>query len=182
MYGGYFGKVLWIDLSAETFEEERLPVEIYKKYIGGYGLGVYLLYKYMKANVDPLGEEAIIGFFPGIFSGTPAPFSGRYMVVGKSPLTGTWANPNSGGTFGPEIKKCGYDGILIKGKASTPKYVSIMDGKKEILDASDIWKLDIIQAEKILKKKHGKFIKTSGIGQAGAKLSCIAGIANDKGG
>ena len=181
MYGGFIGKILWIDLTKESFREEILPEEVYKKYIGGYGLGVYLLYKYMKANVDPLGEEAIIGFFPGILSGTPAPFSGRYMVVGKSPLTGTWANPNSGGIFGPEIKKCGYDGILIKGKASTPKYISIIDSKKEILDASDIWKLDIIQAENLLKEKHGKFIKTSGIGQAGANLSFIAGIANDKG-
>ncbi|MFX1381832.1 MAG: aldehyde ferredoxin oxidoreductase family protein [Promethearchaeota archaeon] len=181
MNGGFFGKVLWIDLFSEIFEEEILNEEIYKQYIGGYGLGSYLLYKHMKPRVDPLGMDSILGFFPGLMTGTPAPFSGRYMVVGKSPLTKTWANPNSGGSFGPEIKKCGYDGILIKGIASTPKYISIIEGKKEILDASDIWKLDIVRAEERLKEKHGKFIKTAGIGQAGVNLSLIAGVANDKG-
>ncbi|GAJ09494.1 unnamed protein product [marine sediment metagenome] len=97
------------------------------------------------------------------------------MVVGKSPLTGTWGDANSGGTFGPAIRKCGYDGILVKGAAKNPKYISIIDGKAEILDASDIWGKDVIETEKILKKKHGKLIKTAGIGLAGEKLSKISG-------
>ncbi len=181
MSNGFFGKILWVDLSTETFEEETLSEVIYREYIGGYGLGCKLIYDNMKPNADPLGPDSIFGFFPGLLTGTSAPFSGRYMVVGKSPLTGTWGNANSGGTFGPEIKKCGYDGILIKGIASTPKYISIIEGNIEILDASDIWNLDIVKAEEILKERHGKFIKTAGIGQSGANLSLMAGIANDKG-
>jgi len=178
---GYQGKVLWIDLSKGTFDEQELPEEVYRQYLGGYGLGCKLIYESTPKNFDPLGKKAIFGFFPGLFTGTAAPFSGRYMVAGKSPLTGTWGDANSGGTFGPEIKKCGYDAIMVKGVSSTPIYVSLVDGQEEILEASEIWGVDLIEAEDELRKKHGKFIKTAGIGKAGENLSKIAGIANDKG-
>jgi aldehyde:ferredoxin oxidoreductase len=176
---GYFGKVLWVDLSKETFEEEELAEELYRQYLGGYGLACKLISERMSAKTAALSPEAIIGFFPGLLTGTSAPFSGRYMVCGKSPLTGGWGDANSGGTFGPEIKRCGYDGILFKGAAKSPKYVALIEGNKEILDASDIWGLGIVEAEDKLKEKHGKFIKTAGIGQAGENLSLISGIGND---
>ncbi len=178
---GFFRKVLWINLTEESFEEESIFEEIYRQYLGGYGLAVKLIYENMDSKVDPLSPESIFGFFPGLLTGTAAPFSGRYMVAGKSPLTGTWGDSNSGGTFGPEIKKCGYDAILFRGAAKTPKYVVIQADKKEVLDASEIWGLDIIETESKLKKKHGKYIKTATIGQAGEKLSKISGIANDRG-
>ena len=178
---GFFGKILWINLTEEKFKEESLSEEHYRQYLGGYGLAVKLIYENMSAKVDPLSPDSLFGFFPGLLTGTPAPFSGRYMVAGKSPLTSTWGDANSGGTFGPEIKKCGYDAILFKGAADKPKYISIIEDRKEILDASDIWGLDIIEAELKLKEKHGKFIKTAGIGRAGEKISRISGIANDKG-
>lgn len=178
---GFFGKVLWVDLTKNSFEEEELPENMYRRFMGGYGLGCRLLFERMDSKVKPLSPESIIGFFPGLLTGTAAPFSGRFMVVGKSPLTGTWGDANSGGTFGPAIKKCGYDGILVKGVAKSPKYISIIDGKIEILDATNIWGKDVIESEKILKSKHGQLIKTAGIGQAGENLSKISGIANDKG-
>jgi aldehyde:ferredoxin oxidoreductase len=178
---GFFGKVLWINLTEENFKEELIPTELYRQYLGGYGLAARLIYENMPGKVDPLSPESIFGFFPGLLTGTPAPFSGRFMVAGKSPLTMTWGDANSGGTFGPEIKKCGYDAILINGSSNTPKYVSILGDKKEILDATEIWGLDIIEADSKLKEKHGKFIKTAGIGQAGENISRISGIANDKG-
>ena len=181
MANGYYGKVLWVNLTTESFEEQQLPEEIYRQYLGGYGLACKLIYENTHSNYDPLSSEAILGFFPGLLTGTTAPFSGRYMVCGKSPLTGCWGEANSGGTFGPAIKGVGYDGILFKGIASKPVYLSLVEGRKEILDASEIWGLDIIEAEEKLKEKHGKFIKTAGIGQAGENLSLIAGVANDKG-
>ncbi len=181
MTNGIFGKILWVDLSDESFKEQELPEEIYRQYLGGYGLGCKLIYENMKPKVDALGPDSIFGFFPGLLTGTPAPLSGRYMVAGKSPLTGTWGDANSGGSFGPDIKKCGYEAILFKGIAESPKYVSIIGDDKQILDASDIWGLDIIEAEAKLKKKHGNAIKTAGIGKAGENVSLISGIANDKG-
>ena len=180
MVNGIFGKILWIDLSEESFKVEDLPEDIYRQFLGGYGLAAKLIYENMPAKADPLGPEAIMGIFPGLLTGTAAPLSGRYMIAGKSPLTGTWGDANSGGFFGPEIKKCGFDGILIKGISPTPKYIAIVDEEVKILDASEVWGLDAVETEEKLKEKH-KNAQVACIGQSGEKLSLISGIVNDKG-
>ncbi|MBY8985673.1 MAG: aldehyde ferredoxin oxidoreductase family protein [Candidatus Lokiarchaeota archaeon] len=179
MTNGYFGKILWIDLSKGDFKEESLPDQYYRLYLGGYGLATKLIYENMPAKTDPLSPESIFGFFPGLLTGTAAPLTGRFMVAGKSPLTGTWGDSNCGGYFGPEVKKCGYDAILVKGKSDTPKYVAIIEGEKQFLDASDLWGLDAVETEDKLKEKHGN-VQIASIGQAGEKLSLISGIVNDK--
>jgi aldehyde:ferredoxin oxidoreductase len=179
MISGFFGKVLWIDLSTETFKEERIPEETYQQYLGGYGLAAKLIYENMPAKIDALGPDAIIGFFPGLFTGTIAPLTGRVMVAGKSPLTGTWGDSNCGGFLGAEIKRCGYDGVLIKGMANSPKYISLIDNKKELLDANDIWGLDTSETENRLTERHGK-IKIACIGPAGEKLSLMSCIMHEK--
>jgi aldehyde:ferredoxin oxidoreductase len=135
----------------------------------------------MPPNTDPLGVDSILGFFPGLLTGTVAPLTGRYMVVGKSPLTNTWGDANAGGTFGPAIKRCGYDGILIKGKSVSPKIILIRENEHQILDADKYWGIDIIKAEEKLKKDFGANIKIASIGRAGENVSKISGIANDKG-
>ena len=180
MSNGYMGKILWIDLSTEKFEEEELSEEIYRQYLGGYGLATKLIYENMPAKTDPMSPDAIFGFFPGLLTGTVAPLSGRFMIAGKSPLTKTWGDSNCGGYFGPEIKKCGFDAILIKGMANNPKYVTIIGDEKQIVDASDIWGLDVVQTEDMLKDKYGN-VQIASIGQAGENLSLISGIVNDKG-
>ncbi len=180
MTTGYMGKILWVNLSDEIFNEEQLPNEIYRQYLGGYGLGAKIIYDNLPKNVDPLGSEALLGFFPGLLTGTVAPLSGRYMVVGKSPLTGTWGDANSGGYFGPEIKKCGYDGIIFRGIADSPKIVVIINDDKQIIDASDLWGKDCVQTEEELKTKYEK-AQVASIGQAGENLSLISGVINDKG-
>jgi len=179
MPNGYMGKILWIDLSTEKLEEEELSEEIYRQYLGGYGLATKLIYENMPANTDPMSPNAIFGFFPGLLTGTVAPLSGRFMVAGKSPLTKTWGDSNCGGYFGPEIKKCGFDAILIKGMANNPKYVTIIEDERQIVDASDLWGLDVVQTENMLKDKHGS-VQIASIGQAGENLSLISGIVNDK--
>ena len=178
---GFFGKVLWVDLTNDSFREEEVPEKIYRQFMGGYGLGCRLLYERMSSHIKPLSPESIIGFFPGLLTSTAAPYSGRCMVVGKSPLTGTWGDANCGGNLGPAIKACGYDGIMVIGKSKNPKYISVISNIIKILDATDIWGKDVIETEKILKKRHGSSIKTAGIGQAGEKLSKISGIVNDRG-
>ncbi|MHA1490532.1 MAG: aldehyde ferredoxin oxidoreductase family protein [Promethearchaeota archaeon] len=180
MTNGYMGKILWIDLSNGTFKEENVPKDLYRKYLGGYGLAVKYIYEKMPKNADPLGPDAILGFFPGLLCGTVAPLTGRYMVAGKSPLTGTWGDANCGGFFGPEIKKCGYDGILIKGIASGPKIISIIGDDKKIEDASDLLGLDCVETEETLGEKYSG-ARIASIGQSGEKLSLISGIVNDKG-
>jgi aldehyde:ferredoxin oxidoreductase len=179
MSNGYMGKILWIDLSTEKLEEEELSEEIYRDYLGGYGLAAKLIYENMPAKTEPMSPDAIFGFFPGLLTGTVAPLSGRFMVAGKSPLTKTWGDSNCGGYFGPEIKKCGFDAILIKGMANNPKYVTIIGEEKQIIDASDLWGLDVVQTENLLKDKYGN-VQIASIGQAGENLSLISGIVNDK--
>ncbi|MHA1459066.1 MAG: aldehyde ferredoxin oxidoreductase N-terminal domain-containing protein [Promethearchaeota archaeon] len=179
MSNGFIGKILWVDLTSETFKEEELSEQIYRQYIGGFGLAVKLIYENMPPKIDALSPESVFGFFPGLLTGTVAPLTGRFMVAGKSPLTKTWGDSNCGGYFGPEIKKCGYDAILIKGMAKSPKYITIIDDNKQILDASDLWGLDAVQTEDKLKAKYGR-IQIASIGQSGEKLSLISGIVNDK--
>ncbi|GAH52153.1 unnamed protein product, partial [marine sediment metagenome] len=179
MPNGYMGKILWVNLSDETFKEEELSDEIYRQYLGGYGLATKLIYENMPAKADALSPDAILGFFPGLLTGTVSPLSGRFMVAGKSPLTGTWGDANCGGYFGPQVKKCGYDAILVKGAARNPKIIAIIDDDKQILDASDLWGLDAVQTEDKLAEKYGR-VQVASIGQSGEKLSLISGIVNDK--
>ena len=180
MPNGFLGKILWVNLTSETFKEEELSEQIYRQYIGGYGLATKLIYENMPPKTDALSPESVFGFFPGLLTGTVAPLTGRFMVAGKSPLTKTWGDSNCGGYFGPEIKKCGYDAILIKGMAVSPKYITIIEDDKQILDASDLWGLDVVETEDKLKTKHGS-VQIASIGQAGENLSLISGIVNDKG-
>ena len=80
---GVHGKILLVDLNNHQFQIEEIPEEVYRRYLGGYGLGAYYLYKHIPANCDPLGPENILGFTPGLLTGTSAGFSGRFSVVAK---------------------------------------------------------------------------------------------------
>jgi hypothetical protein len=84
---GYMGKVLWVDLENKQFIEETIPEEIYQEYLSGMGLAAHLLYEHIPPEADPLGPENVLGFVSGLLTGTPSLFSGRWMAVGKSPLT-----------------------------------------------------------------------------------------------
>ncbi len=179
----YMGKVLWVDLSSRTFTEETIKDTVYRKYLSGIGLAAYLLYDRIPAGADPLGPENVLGFVSGLLTGTPSLFSGRWMAVGKSPLTGTWGDANCGGYLSLSIKKCGYDGIFFSGSAEKPVYLFIGPGGPELRDAGDLWGLDCIQTETLLRTRHGEH-RTPGvacIGPAGEKCSLIAGISHDLG-
>lgn len=179
----YMGKVLWVDLSTGDFTEETIPEELYKKYLSGIGLAAHLLYERIPAGADPMGPENILGFVSGLLTGTPSLFSGRWMAVGKSPLTGTWGDANCGGYFSLSIKKCGYDGIFFSGAAEQPVYLFIGPGGPELRDAADLWGLDTMATETILRERHGekRMPGVACIGEAGEKQSLIAGISHDYG-
>jgi aldehyde:ferredoxin oxidoreductase len=168
-------------LSTGEVKEKKIPDEIYHDFFGGYGLGAKLIYDWTKKGYDPLGPDAILGVVPGLMTGTVAPFSGRYMVCGKSPLTGGWGDANAGGFFGPAIKKSGYDGIFIKGVAKKPQYLLVAPEQIAFKDASVLWGLDAIETDLKLQKMHGRDTKVVAIGQAGEQISLISGLVNDKG-
>jgi aldehyde:ferredoxin oxidoreductase len=179
--GGYTGKILFIDLSAGKIEEETVNEQIYRNYIGGYGLGVRILYNRLRAKIDPLGPENILGLVTGPFTGTPVPTGTRYAAVAKSPLTGGWGDANSGGYFGPYLKFAGYDAVFFSGISSNPIYLLVDEGRAEIKDASDLWGKDTYETEDELMARYGKDCRVACIGPAGEKLSLIASIMTDRG-
>jgi aldehyde:ferredoxin oxidoreductase len=178
----YAGKVLLIDLSTGKIREEVLPENVYRDFVGGNGLGVRVLYERMKAQVDPLGPENILGFVTGSLTGTSAPGSGRHMLVTKSPLTGTWAESNSGGSFGPELKTAGYDALFFSGISPKPVYLVIKEGKPELRDAADLWGKDAYETQDYLQQTFSdRQMKISCIGPSGESVSLLAGVVSERG-
>jgi aldehyde:ferredoxin oxidoreductase len=178
---GYAGKTLWIDLTKGKLEDEALGEGFCRQFIGGYGLGARVLFGRQKAGVDPLGPDNILGFTTGMLTGTPSISASRYIVVGKSPLTGGWGDANSGGNFGPYLKFAGYDNIFFTGIAEKPVYLFINNGKAELRDAAHLMGKDTFQVEDILKGELGKDVEVACIGPAGEKVARIAAVMNNKG-
>lgn len=183
MAKGYMGNILWVDLSTGKCHEETIDDQVYERYLAGSGLGAYILSRDIPAGADPLGPDNILGLVSGLLTGTGSLFTGRWMAVGKSPLTGGYGEANCGGNFSPAIKRSGYDGIFFKGISDKPVYLYINKGKPQLLPADGIWGMDCIETEKKLIGIHQKKRKPRVvcIGPAGEKVSCIAGISNDLG-
>ncbi len=178
---GAMEKILWADLSTGNMRDEAVDETIHRKYLGGYGLGARILFDRQKPGVDPLGPEAILGFVTGLLTGTEAVGGSRYMVVGKSPLTGGWGDANSGGEFGPYLKFAGYDAVFVTGASDSPVYLYISNGLAELKDATRIWGLDTFETEEALRAEHGADVQVACIGPAGEKLALIASVMNNKG-
>ena len=170
MSGGYTGKILSVDLSEGELRDEAPDDRLYRDFIGGYGLGARIIYSRQKIGVDPLRPESILGFATGILTGTPALFGSRYTVLGKSPLTGTWGDANSGGDFGPYLKFNGYDAVFISGVSSEPVYLLIDNGRAELRKANHLWGKDTWETEALLQKELGKDARVACIGPSGEGL------------
>jgi aldehyde:ferredoxin oxidoreductase len=178
--GGYAGKLLFVDLTHAAIEEKQLSEELATQFLGGYGIGARTLYERMKKGADPLGPDSVLGFVTGPLNATGALFGGRYTVVCKSPVTGGWNDANSGGTFGPQLKRAGFDAVFISGVSSKPVYLFIKDGKAEIRDAKNIWGKICAEAQETLIRETGvPNLKTALIGPAGEKQALTACIIND---
>src|SRR3972149_344699 len=178
---GYTGKILRVDLSDRRIADEPLDEGLCRRFLGGYGLGARILFDRMKAGVDPLGPDNILGFLTGPFSGTKAVGGSRFAVVGKSPLTGTWGDANSGGFFGPRLRFAGYDGVFFTGIAESPVFLYIDDGRAELRGAAHLWGKDPFETEDSLKAPLGQDVPVACIGPAGEKVSRIAAVMNDRG-
>src|SRR5450830_1184250 len=182
MIKGVAGKILWVDLSAGTCQVEAVPESVYEHYLAGIGLAAYYLYRRIPAIAEALGPENVLAFVPGLLTGTGAMMTGRWMVAGKSPLTGTWGDANCGGTLAPAIKSAGYDGIFFSGISAKPVYLYVDHNPAELRDAGELWGKDARETETLIQASNqGKSLQVACIGPAGEKLSLIAGIVNDQG-
>lgn len=181
MAGGYIGKMLFIDLSQGRLWQEVPDEGMYRDFIGGYGIGARVIFDRQRPKIDPLGPEAHLGFVAGLLTGTPALFGCRYTVVGKSPLTGTWGDANSGGDFGPYLKFSGYDAVFVGGISDEPVYLLIEDSKARLMKADHLWGKDTWQTEVLLKEELGRDARVVSIGPSGEKRSLISCIINNRG-
>jgi len=179
---GTLGRVLVVDLTTAEHEVEAIDEDVYRKFLMGYGLGAYLMWKHFPPKTDPKAPEACFAICSGLLTGTHTPFSGRIQVVGKSPLTGTWADSNSGGSVALQLRKAGYDAVVIKGRAAEPSVLVIRDDEVNVEPAGDLWGKEIPEAFDDLRERYGKKreVGVSAIGPAGEKVSLIASVMNDR--
>jgi aldehyde:ferredoxin oxidoreductase len=174
--------ILKINLTTKETSEYIVPEEWQRDYLGGASLAARLLYSSLTRDLDPFSEGAPLLFLNGPLSGTVGPTVGRFVVCGKSPLTGLWAESNCGGFWGPELRFAGYDGIWITGRAERPVYLWLNRGRLEVRDAAHLWGQDTYAVQESIKKECGVAgMHVAGVGPAAEHGVLFAGIFCDHG-
>lgn len=182
MYG-YMGNLLYINLSRQQTRALPLRAEYIMKYIGGLGLAIKFLHDHVEPNVDPLSPENTLILTTGPICGVLAPTGCSYVFATKSPLTSGIGLSVYLGLLGVNMKRAGYDAVLIKGKSEKPVWLWIYDDYVEFKNADDIWGESSLRAQEIIKKElNDDSISIATIGIAGEKLSRIASIIEDEAG
>jgi aldehyde:ferredoxin oxidoreductase len=182
MLFGYAGRVLHVDLTTGKTSVEPLNEDYAKKYIGGIGLGIRMWLDYSKAGVDPFSPDNPLVLATGPISGTMWPTGGNgHAFVSKSPQSYGVGEAKAHGSFGTELKRAGYDVVVIKGKAEKPVYMWIDDDSVQLLDASHLTGKSPSDTEDAIRGELGDYyIRVASIGMAGEKLARMACIINDK--
>ena len=177
--GGYAGKILRVDLSNNKTAIENLDTKFCRKFLGGAGFIAHYLYNEIKPGIDPLGPENKLIFAIGPMTGVAIAGNARSCVGAKSPISGGIIKSEAGGSWGPELKRAGFDVIIIEGKAEKPVYLWIEDGKAAIKDASHLWGKETRETEQSLREELGdEKIQATMIGPAGENLVRFACIMN----
>jgi len=180
---GYMGKILWVDLNSNEMWDEALSADYARDFVGGSGLGARYLADLVGPNIDPLGPENPLIFMTGPLVGTSTPAAGRFSVVARSPATGLTGEANSGGYWGPELRRTGYDGIIVTGQAAQPVWLELQEDQSPILhDAGNLWGMDMYETQDAIREKMDKSrARVACIGPAGENLVLYAGVMNDHG-
>ncbi|MEN6299036.1 MAG: aldehyde ferredoxin oxidoreductase family protein [Anaerolineaceae bacterium] len=152
---GYTGQILHVDLTRGKLEIETLPEAFYRKYMGGSAMGLYYILREMPTNIDPLAPENVLTIMASVTTGAPISGQSRININAKSPMSGAIGDSQGGGFFPAELKFSGFDGIVIKGHSPNPVYLSIIDGKAELHDASQLIGKYTGEVDKILKEAVG---------------------------
>jgi aldehyde:ferredoxin oxidoreductase len=178
MYG-LNGKILRVNLTAKSHSVDELSEDFYRCYGGGRGIIITTLLREVPAGIDSFGPENKIIFALGLLTGNFLPGSGRNSIGAKSPLTGKLGEAEAGGFWGAELRRSGYDAIIVEGASSSPVYLWIDNGAVEIRDASHLWGLEVADVDSELKMELGDKVRTAVIGPGGEKMIRFACIAND---
>ena len=174
--------ILKINLSSGEISRIEVPPAWQQAFLGGASLAARLLYTHLTPGLDPLSPQAPLLFLNGPLSGTSGPAVGRFVVCGRSPATGLWAESNCGGFWGPELRMAGYDGLWVEGCAQVPVFLWIQDGQVEIRPAAHMWGLDTYQTQEIIETELGAGkVRVASIGLAGEARIPYALILCDHG-
>ena len=172
---GYWNKILEVDLSSNETTVREPSEEFYRKYIGGAGFTTKIIYDELEPGTDPLGPDNVMVVAPGNLVGLVVPTGSKTCFGFKAPETGGYGKSIVGAKMGRELRKTGYDALVIKGKAEEPKLLVIKDEEVKIEDAEEFWGLDTRESEEKIKEKYGR-VHTALIGPSGEKLSKISMI------
>jgi len=179
--GGFWGRVLYVDVGTGETREEPLDPRGAADFVGGRGLGAYYLFRLLKPGTDPLAPENPLIFAQGPLSGTAAPGSARAAVVTKSPLTGLYLFCITGGKLGPAMRRCGYDVIVLTGRAQEPVYVEVANGTAKIRSAAHLWGLDTLATQEYIREElPGGKLAISCIGPGGERQVPYACLLNER--
>ena len=163
--------ILTIDLATRETNTFSVPPEWERDYLGGASLAARLLYSTLTPDLEPFSPESPLLFLNGPLSGTLGPTVGRFVVCGRSPATGLWAESNCGGFWGPELRFAGWDGVWVTGRAEKPVYLWIHGDQVEVCDAAEIWGQDTYETQETIKRQ---------VSAPGARVACI-GPAGENG-
>lgn len=181
MAHGYTGRILRVDLTNRKIETETRDDEFYRLYLGGRGMVGYYLLSELPQGVEPYSPANILVFAAGPLTGAAVSGQGRNGAGAKSPLTEGFGNAEGGGFWGAELKRAGYDGIIVTGRAEQPLYLWIHNEQAELRDAAHLWGKTSGETEDTLRAELGdRAIRTALIGPAGEKLVRFAAIVNDR--
>ncbi len=176
----YAGKILRVDLTSGAIEIEPFGQEYIDRFIGGRGVASKVLYDQVPPEVDPFDPDNRLIFSPGALHGTASPAASRTTVATKSPLTGMHGDGHSGANWGGELKRAGYDLLIVRGQADKPVYLFIHDDHVELRDASALRGLLTSQTHARLRDLTGiPDLRTVSIGPAGENRVRLAGVFHD---
>ncbi|HKB53843.1 MAG TPA: aldehyde ferredoxin oxidoreductase family protein, partial [Ramlibacter sp.] len=180
MVQGLANKILRVDLSSRRVWTEEPDELFYRRYVGGAGVVAYYLLKEIPPGTDPLSPQNVLVFANGPFTGTALPGGSRLCVGAKSPLSGGIAKCEAGGFFGYELKRAGFDALVVQGKADRPVYLWLRDGEVQIRDASALWGKTVLQTQDAIEAELGeRRVRTAAIGPAGERLAAISCVMTD---
>jgi aldehyde:ferredoxin oxidoreductase len=169
-----------VDLTKRTTSIDEIDEATFRSRPGGRALIAHYLLTEVKPGTEPFSPDNVLIFAMGVLTGTPLSGASRHSVGAKSPLTGGFGEAEVGGFWGAELKRAGWDGIVVTGAASAPVYLYIKDEHVEIRDAAHVWGKEILETEELLKTEVGeRLARVCEIGPAGENLVRMAGIVND---
>jgi aldehyde:ferredoxin oxidoreductase len=177
--GGYFGRALVVDAGTAAAHTLPLPGEVLRAYIGGAGLGAWLMHRLAPPGADPLSPEAPLAFVFSPLVGTPLTTSAKFAVVAKSPLTGMLNDALSSSHFAISGKLTGHDAIVVRGACDQPSVLAVDGDGVRLLDAAGLWGLPAAEAEKRLRERLGRGWRVAAIGPAGERCVRYATISHD---